>query len=263
MLDIAHETGSSEFERPLRRLGLQVRVRNLTSADFAFYGQGPEGECRIGVERKTVQEMVGLASRKRLTGHQLPRMTKRYRFRFLFVEGATRVNPDWGSLEAGKPVKGGRLTMWFPAGWGNERNTFETYFKNNLTLRLRAAMILIPTADKTETCHAIHALYRWFEKPWNQHGSHLAVDEVLPDSAIIDERTVRRQLLAQVPAIGWTRSAVISKQLSHLTLAQTLIWMGGATVKDWQRVLGFKDGLKTAQEIHRVLQGKEEQEAKG
>jgi ERCC4-type nuclease len=261
-MDIAHETGSSEFERPLRRLGLEVRVRNLTSADFAFYGQGPDGECRVGVERKTVQEMVGLASRRRLTGHQLPRMTLRYRFRFLLIEGHTRVNSSWGNLEMSKPAKGGRVSVWFPAGWGKERDTFETYFKHNLTLRLKGAMILIPTADKTETAHALHALYRWFQKDWKDHTSHLTIDEVLPDQAIIDERTVRRQLLAQVPHLGWTYSAKVSKQLNHQTLAETLAWMAGASVKDWQRVLGFKEGMAIAQSIHRVLHAPADTRAK-
>lgn len=262
MIDIAHETGSAEFLAPLIRLGLPCRIKNLTSADFAFYGQGPEGECRVGVERKTVQEMVGLASRKRLVGHQLPRMTQRYRFRFLFIEGLTRIDPRWGSLERSQEIKNGRLTMWVEAGWGRERNTFEQYFKHNLTLRLRATMHLIPTADKTETAHALHALYRWFQKDWKDHKSHLKIDEVLPDSAILDERTVKRQLFAQIPGIGWERSFVISKKFGNRSIAETLAWMAGADVEGWMDVLNIKEGRKTAQTIVRTLHGKDETSAK-
>lgn len=261
MIDIAHEIGSSEFEPHLRRLGLPCRVRHLDSADFAWWGSGPEGECRIGVERKTVSEITGAASRGRLVGHQLPRMTERYRFRFLIVEGLTRVDPYDGILEAAKPVKDGRMSVWYPAGFGRGA-TFEGYFKHLMTLQLRAAIHILPTADRTGTAYALHALYRWFQTDWAKHKSHLKVDETHPDEAILDERTLRRQVLAQIPGIGWTRSAHVSKQFEGQPLADVFRWMASAAPEDWRRVLGFKDGTKTASRIVSVLRSSGEHEAK-
>lgn len=261
MLDIAHEQGSAEFEPPLRRLGLPCRIRNLESADFAFWGHGADGMCRVGVERKTVSEMVTPSARGRLTGHQLPRMTLHYRYRFLMVEGLTRVEPRWGSLECAHAVKDGRMCVWQEAGW-SRGEAFEAYFKHQLTLQLRAAIHIIPTADRTGTAHALHALYRWFQVPWQRHTSHLKVDEALPDAALIEERTVRRQLFAQIPYIGWTRSLQISRQFEGYTIADTLQWMAKASEQEWCEALGIKQGRKTARQIRSVLHGRDEHDAK-
>lgn len=262
MIFVAHEIGSAEFADPLRRMGLPVTVKKLPSADFAFWGNGPEGECRIGIERKTVSEMVGAVSNKRLRGTQLPRMTARYRFRFLIVEGLTRVDAWDGLLETAKPVKDGKMSLWLPAGFGRGM-AFEGYAKRLLTFQLKAAIHIIPTADRTNTARMVHALYRWFQVEWSKHKSHLAVEETQPDEAILDERTVRRQVLAQIPGIGWTRSAQISKQFEGQSLADTLRWVSVAHVEDWQRALGFKDGTETARRIHAALHTTGEQNAKG
>lgn len=258
---IAHEVGSSEFEDPLRKLGLPVHVRALESADFAFWGQGPDGECRVGIERKTVSELVGVQSNKRLTGRQLPRMTKRYRFRFLIVEGLTRVAWD-GLLESARPVKNGQMSYWVPAGYGRGM-AFESYIKRLMTFQLKAAITVVWSPDRTGTAHLIHAIYRWFQEPWASHRSHLQVEEAQPDEALLDERTLRRQILAQIPGVGWTRSATLSKHFEGTPLREMFQWVATATPDEWRRALGFKDGMGTARRIHAAIHTTGEQDAKG
>lgn len=256
MIDIAHETGSSEFEAPLRRLGLPCRIKNLSSADFAFYGEGPEGTCRIGIERKTVDEMTSFHGRGRLTGHQLPRMTKRYRFRLLLVEGLTRVEPRWGMLQQGSSIKNGELCVWQEAGF-RRGDTFEGYLKFQLTLQLRAAITIIPTADRTATAYAIHAVYRWFQTDWHKHKSHLTVEEAQPDSAILDERTIRRQTFAQWPGIGWHRSAQVARHFPSIASAVA------ATEDEWMVALHIKQGRTIVRRLMQTLHGRADDDAKG
>lgn len=256
MIDIAHEKGSAEFEEPLWRLGLPCRIKNLESADFAFWGEGPDGTCRIGIERKTVDEMTSFEGRGRLTGHQLPRMTKRYRFRFLLIEGLTRVEPREGMLQQGRPVKNGQLCAWGEAGF-RRGETFEAYLKFQVTLQLKAAITIIPTADRTATAHAVHAIYRWFQVDWEKHKSHLKVDEAHPDEALLDERTIRRQTFAQWPGVGWQRSAKVSQHFHSIADAVT------ASEDEWMQALGIKKGRKIVRRLVDTLHGRGSDDAKG
>lgn len=249
MIHIAHEVGSAEFEPALRRLNLPCEVRNLSSADFCFWGDGPDGPCRVGIERKTVAEMVGASSRKRLVGHQLSRMTARYRFRFLLIEGLVRMDPAWGMLHVAKSTSKPHVTVWVEAGWAREGATYDQYLKRQLTLRLKAVIHPVPTADKTETAYAVAGIYHWFQRPWASHKSHLLVDEALPDRALLEGRTLKRQLLAQIPHVGWERSAALAKQFDRESPGEMLAWVARATVKDWQRALRIAKGEKTAQKI--------------
>lgn len=261
--DIAHEVGSREFEKPLRRLGLPTRIRALDCGDFAFYGNGPDGAVRVGIERKTIGEMVGYQSRGRYVQRQLPRMLRRYgAFSFLVVEGLTRVAPGDGSLQCGKDIKQGSLTVWMEAGWGRERNTYEVYKKRELSLRLITAIHVMPTANATETASLLHALYGWFQKPWSAHRSVLKVDTDIvmrgAPALILDERTMRRETFAKWPHISWERSARVSKHFPSIVAAAT------ATEDEWMMALGVKQGRKMAKAIVDFLHGRgEERTAKG
>lgn len=249
--DIAHQQGSVEFERPLRRLGLPTRVRTMKFGDFAFYGQGPTGTVRVGIERKTIGEMVGDDSQRRFVGHQLPGLIERYDYRFLIVEGLTKVDPHWGSLLEGKEVKQGKMVVWFEAGWGRGRQTFEHYTKRDLTLRLKAALHVLRSANREETAFLLHALYGWFQKDWKAHKSAFKVEEAQPDAAILDERTMRRKTFNQWPYISWERSARVSRVFRSVTEASN------ATVEQWMVALNVKEGRRMATEIVAFLHGKE------
>ena len=172
--DIAHEVGSREFLRPLTRLGVPARLRSLEYGDFAFYGNGPSGTTRVGIERKKVDELTGEASRKRFISRQLPGMIRRYPlFRFVIIEGASRVDLLEGELLTGKDVrsrKTGRLmTIWLDGqSWGRGY-TFERWVKEQMTVRLKGGIHFITTASAEETAHWLHACYRWFQKDWSEH----------------------------------------------------------------------------------------------
>lgn len=259
--DIAYEVGSREFERRLTRLGLPVRVRYLSSADFAFYGNGPSGLVRVGIERKKVQEMVGEHSRKRFTGRQLPRMSKRYGYRFLIVEGRIKVDDRGGSLMEGRDITSRRqqeMTLWHEAGWGRSPTTYENYLKRELTTRLKAAMQVVYTGSEVETGYALHAIYRWFQKAWSEHRSSYALDTLVEvDEQILDERSWFRDMLAKMPGVSWKRSRRVANYFRSLDEACS------ASAAEWQKALGFVEGRKTASTIVRFCQSHHREVAKG
>lgn len=259
VIDIATEVGSREFESPLRRMGLPVRLRALSCGDFAFQGEGPQGVAGIGIERKQVNELVGAASRQRYVGRQLPRMVERYDYCFLLIEGLTRYDGAGGTLQQGRPIRtkrGQDMTIWFDAGWAGP-STYERYLMELLTIRLRAACTILTTTSPSDTCATLHALYRWWQKPWESHRSHLAVEQATPDPALLRERTFRRQTFAQWPGIGWKRSAQVSQYFSSVAAACA------ATEEEWMEALRVKHGRTIVRKLMAMLHGRGDAPAKG
>lgn len=230
MMTIAHERGSKEFLRPLRKLGVPCAIGKLRYADFAFTGSGPKGLARVGVERKRVSEVTSEIDYKRFKGHQLPGLIDHYDFVYVVVEGDMRVDPRSGLLMAGK----------WEAGYG-DRVMYETYQKRLCTLYTKAGIHVWLTKNKTETAHYVHALYRWWQKRWTDHKSAYQVDEQRTDTAIIDMRTAERQVYAQWPGVGWTRSRYFAEQLHSVAVgaSQPLTFYAELKYKDvngkWRR----------------------------
>jgi ERCC4-type nuclease len=255
-MDVAYEVGSREFLRPLIRLGVPARLRALSSGDMAFYGAGPHGLARVGIERKTVAEMVGVESRQRYISRQLPKMLSRYHFVFLVVEGLTKVEKQDGSLLVGKDVKQGKLTCWFPAGFGNVASLFTSYQKQELSLRLLTTVHVVRTANMDETAWFLHALYEWFQKPWASHHSVLGIETDLArdgvrNELIVSDRTMRRSTFAGWPGISWARSKRVSNYFTSVKQAVN------ASEQEWMQALGVKKGTVTARRIMRFLEGEE------
>ena len=254
--DVSSAVGSRELLQPLIRLGLPARLRPLQFGDFAWYGHGPDGTVRVGVERKKVDELVGEVSRRRFVSHQLPGLVKRYAYRFVIVEGLTRVGAQ-GELLHGRDIvskRGQSMTLWFDT-WGRGY-TWERWVKEQMTVRLKGAVHFLQSGSASETAFLLHAMYRWWQKDWAEHKSAFAVEEAVPDSVLLDERTWRRQVFAQFPGVGWQRSARVSRYFPSVHAGVT------ATDEDWMQALGVEKGRKRARTIVNWLHGKGEGHAK-
>lgn len=230
--------GSGEFKDPLRRAGCPATHARMKYADFAWNGHGPHGWCRVGVERKTVTEILGAITDSRFTGHQIPGLLAAYDYVYLVVEGAVRIDPRSGVL-----MLGGR-----EAGFTRVRHSYSTYKKFLNTLAIKGRMIVEPTSGFRHTVSLLHTLYRWWAEPWSKHKSAYQVAEVLPDQAILDERTIKRQVAAQLPGVAWQRSKAVSEYFP--TLAAMML----ATEEEWMAALKVKKGRKMARTLVQVCQ---------
>lgn len=238
--------GSREFAKPLKRLGCPAKVQRLPFADFAFDIHGPHGWMSVGVERKTVTEMLGAVGDSRFVGKQLPGLVKSYDLVILIVEGIANPDRHTGLLMSGK----------YAAGFGPGRHVYESYKKFQLTLALKAGVIIEPTSGFHHTMHLIHALYQWGTKPWDQHKAAYKVESLQADRLILDERTMRRQTFAQWPGIGWKYSAMVSEYFPSVKAASN------ATAGQWRKALKIATGTKRVMTIVKFLNGLETRNAK-
>jgi ERCC4-type nuclease len=239
--------GSREFHKPLRRMGVPAIIRRLEYADFAWNGRGPHGMARIGVERKTVSEILGAITDARFTGRQLPGLLKTYDYVYLIVEGAAKIDPRTGVL----------MMYGREAGFTRVRHLYSTYKKFLTTLAAKGRVIVEPTHGITETVHLLHTLYGWWEKPWKSHKSAYHVEETKPDAAILETRTWERQAFAQFPGVGWERSKLVAEYFPSLDVACH------ASIEEWMKALKIKDGRALATTIVKACRGQLSQGAKG
>lgn len=234
-------SGSFDFLRHLKREGVPTRVRRLKFADFALTGNGPSGLVRVGIERKTVDEIIGAILDNRFTGTQVPGLLASYDYPILIVEGPSFPDPHSGILMQGRRE----------AGRTRERHLWANYVKFQLTLLFKARLIIWPTRSKTETVQFLGALHGWFHKRWSDHKSCYTIDETRPEQAILDERTVKRRIAAQLPGVAWSRSKTVDEYFPSIEA------MFAGDVRQWKAALGVKDGTKTARKIVATIRTKD------
>jgi ERCC4-type nuclease len=234
-------SGSFDFVRHLKRDGLPVRVRRLSVGDFAFTGHGPAGLVRVVIERKTTDEIITAIMDDRLTS-QLPRLLRGSDFPILVVEGKS-----WPDQSGGLML--GRRT----AGRTRSTHLWANYVKFQLTLMFKARVYIWPTRSKSETVQFIHATYDWFtKKRWKDHKSAYKVDETKPDEAILDARTLKRRVAAQLPGVGWVYSKRVDQHFDSIRS------MMNADPIEWKAALHIRDGMKRARTLSQAIRQRDE-----
>lgn len=263
MIRISKAAGSEEFLRPLTRAGARCTLRTLTQmpyGDFWFWGNGRDGRCKFGIERKTISEIVSAVGDNRFIGKQLPGFLQAYAYRFVIIEGDRYIDPRTGLLNP--------LSLKFLP---RRAHLFRTVQKFELTLMLKGGVYVIYTKNKAHTTEVIMALYEWAtQKTWKQHTGAYAVEENKPDAAILADRTMKRKVANQLTNLAWVRtvkadqyfpsivSMVVGDPLFALTPAHR-----GAAVRHWQQALGIEKGTKIASAIVDVCWRRDTVKAKG
>lgn len=166
MLDLDYRIGSGELLNGFKPFGISVQKTTLAFGDMAWEGNGPNGLCRVGVERKKIDDLLQSIQDQRLSGHQLPGMVDYYDYGYLVVEGV------W------KPGDGGQLMVW--DGARNEwkgRGVMARAIHNYLTtLSVQCGVMVWRTAGRKETVEYVVDQYRyWREKRWEEHRAHQGV----------------------------------------------------------------------------------------
>lgn len=241
IIDIDPREGSRDLAAPLRALGLTVELRQMEYGDVAFTGHGPHGPCRVGIEYKTLSDLLGSMRTGRLAGHQLPGMAKHYQYVFLLIRGTWREGAN-GMVE--EPVRG---------GWREVRLGTTTYDYRELsgfinTLEILCGVRVRRCGNNGEVYSAIKSLYNWFGKPWEDHGSHQTLFTAPnPGAAFLYKPSLLRRVAKELPGVGWERSADIAKHFN------SVVDLCCAGAKELEQVPGIGRGI--ARKIVAALNG--------
>jgi ERCC4-type nuclease len=228
--------GSKEFLAPLQKRGLRVSLTTLRSADFAWrcghvdpspFCTGRFG-CRIGVERKTLGDMIGSLLKHRIN-KQVPDMIEDYTLSWILVEGIWRAGTD-DSLEI------------FRGGWVQSPYAL-TYSQLTGWVHRYVAMGMgriheWRTSSPTETAAWIAAIYRWWQKDWAKHKAE-AIDKLAaPVKALMFRPTNLQRTAASLDCIGIENAKKVGR---HFASIKDMICADEST---WQSLVGKKNGTK-------------------
>lgn len=199
----------------------------LEFGDAMMSGHGPDGgTLTVGVEVKSIHDLLSSISTGRLGGHQIPGMLRSYDRCCLLIYGDWRPGSDgnlqirkgssWRTYHIGRRlmpwayVEGFLLTCWFKAG--------------------------IPTmraCDKEQAATWLAILDRWLDKPWEKHKA-LEVWDRSKELAAPPESDPTEELIArvasQLPAIGWDRGWAAAKHFDSVSAMMDAPW------EEWKQI---------------------------
>lgn len=249
MLFVDRRIGSKDLLAPLKASGLDAHLVELDYGDVAFSGRGAQGaSVDIGVELKTLNDLVGSLRSGRLAGHQLPGLRAKFEHAWLCVEG------QWRADEQGLVVTyQGQARGWKPLLGKMRASEME---KHLLTLELCGGLHVRYTNSRADTVRFIANLFRWWsDQALDHHTSHLAVHDA-PTLVPISEW---RAAFTKLPGVGIRSSKAVAdhfhNSLRLAARAPVSEWAGIAVV-DESKATSRRLGEKVAQRIDRFLDGK-------
>lgn len=252
MILVDDRTGSKEFLNPLRHLGAQASIDRLDAADFCFQGNGPDGPVVIGVERKTVSDLIDSMRGNRLSGHQVRLLSSCYDLQFLIVEGQFRPNAESHMLETRSKDWG----QWY-TGYGKPIHYGEIA---SYLIGLDANGIFVTrTASEFETSAWIVWLYKYYQKEWSEHKSLRSIYAPPPSrpagKMTWEEPTLVTKMVAQITGMDQKAWAVGKKFRTprEMILADESEWLMAGPPKN-----GRKQTI-----IGKVLAGKIQEQLNG
>jgi len=227
--------GSKHLATPLGKLH-PVSLERLDFADIAF--KSKEGK-QIGIEIKSIRELLGDVFTERFTGHQLPGLIDTYDWVYLLVEG--RFKPDPRTAEMLVPQGG----FYRPIRWGKGHVNYRTFVKRLNSLAILGNIRVVHTGMLSETVSLILALYQWWQEGFRKHKS-LEAFYVAPTKGLcIKKPSTLRRMLHCIDGIGGEKSKILEGVFSSLGAVCR------ATEEELSEIPGI--GPTLAKEIHRCL----------
>lgn len=148
--------GSRELLTGIRSLGCDAEVVNGLSTDFQWTGEGQKSAVLVGVERKTISDLLESIRTHRLGGGQVGRALDCYDYYYLIVEGPWR-RGEGGMLEIGWP-------------WHEPKGQFRYAEVGHFLDRMRVfgGVLVWRTFDQDETVATLVDLYEEWQQSWEE-----------------------------------------------------------------------------------------------
>lgn len=200
MILIDDRKGSAELA-PM--LSTKTILCSLEFADFAWAGNGPDGPVNVGVERKTIGDLVQSMVSGRLQGHQMQGLNDEYDRVYLLVEGIWRPDPRSGILQ----LFDGR--RWRDYSRGRRKHTAAAIYRFINRMVIAYGMIPVYSCKAVESAMWLDAVHGWWSRKWEQHDIYQAHEPPAP------AQFTKPNLVARVAnafdGVRWKRAREIGK----------------------------------------------------
>jgi ERCC4-type nuclease len=238
VLLIDDRAGSKDLKPHLDRLKVPCELTRLEYGDVMFLGRGPGDDwVKVGVEYKSLPDVLSCITTGRFAGHQLPGMLRRdiasreYDVTWLLVQGIWRVDTNSGVIQV--PRRSNGTTTWVSmtvGGRGYMGRDLEGFL---LTITQQSGIRIAKVGSEGEAASWLSTLYGWWtNKTWDQHKSLQTFDLSGP-MVQIDKPTFTRRIAKELPGIGWKKSEAV---VEHFGCFRA---MAEADEKEWAEVPGI------------------------
>lgn len=239
--------GSKHLQKPLEKLGCDVVVKRLPFADAMVLGEGERGRpVSVGIELKRTGDLLRCISDGRFAGGQLPGLLEHYEVNYLVVEGEWKRGHDGQLLT---PTKG----VYEPVNFGERLWMFDAVEHWLQTMENVVGLHVRRTQDKAATAELVGSIASWWDRPWDSHNAHLALDNSRRLPKRRRERMELRKpstlrLVANVlPGVGWKRSKDVDAAFDNVQA------LANADVDAWKKIPGI--GKTTAARVVAAIKG--------
>lgn len=202
MIIVDSRVGSSHYGILLRDRCILGR---LEAGDMAFECSGTS----VGIECKRILDAVNCLYSGRLADEQIPKLRKSYDACYLVLEGLVQPGPE-GELQYYKGELG-KWGKWYDAHSGQKRLMYKAFMKWLLTLCHQGGVTLLTSVTPETTAALVLALEEWWGS--DEHRSYYVMHQDEPTAAL-SRPTMLRRMLAEVPHVGWERSAILAKRFT-------------------------------------------------
>ena len=225
----------------INRLGICCEKGKLEFADAAFEGNGPHGKILIGIERKTLHDMLNCIDDARYAAHQKVGMRQMYGQSFLLLEGQWKpYDPDGWLMEG---FQGG--VSWGLCRYRSQRTLYAKLYRYLLSVSLSGVTVLY-SRDLVHTAWNICETYQYFQKKWDDHTALLQTQRLhIPDMNV--RPSLVRRWAAELDGIG------VKHSIDAARLFKTPLALANSDEIGWLRLKGI--GVATAQKLYRQIRG--------
>lgn len=225
----------------IKALNVPVQQADLEYGDAAFEGNGPLGSVLVGIERKTIADMLSCIDDARFTGHQRIGMSHMYGVSALMLEGHWKPHDGNGLLMEG--YSGG--TAWGYNKYRSRTTLYAKLYRYMISVAL-SGVVVSYSRDTWHTAYNIVEWYHYFSKSWREHTALMALQKIQIPTLQHKPNLTRRWAFA-IDSIGEKLSEAAAKTFSKP------IDLATADESEWLRVPGV--GVKTARDIVREVRG--------
>ena len=240
MILVDGRVGSKELIPYLQRISMNVKIEQTTLeyGDAAFEGHGPAGTIAVGIERKSLSDVLNCIDDARFAAHQLPGMRAMYGYNIVMVEGIWKPDSTTGYL-----MECIRTLEWRPFRYRTQMTRYAKLFRFLLTLQVAGLGVMI-TRDMEHTAYNILECYHYFQKRWEDHTSLLETQKLNMPSLNGRPSLVRRWA-SELDGIGVKHSMEAEK------LFRTPYELASSDESDWIKISGV--GAKLARSVVRQI----------
>lgn len=223
--------------------GIPSEESHLDYGDYALEGNGPDGNILVGIERKTLRNLIS-SMRDGQYNEQRIGMKNTYKVSILAVEGLWIENESDGSILIGK--EGGKY--WYPLTLNQDsgrRVRYSEVYRYLLSVAL-SGVLVSHSYSLLHTAWNVAEVFKYFSKPWDQHQSLLETKLINIPSLDFHPPLVR-EWAARVDHIG------IKRSIEAQNIFKTPIRLANAEEEEWLGISGI--GTATAAKIVRQIRG--------